>query len=98
MNAGDLEAGIEAALGCWRELAGGSAKPLGRGLINHTYRVDTADGRYVLQRVSPIFDPAIHHNIEAVTARLAAMGMETPRLVAAKDGAPLPHATGAAGA
>jgi Ser/Thr protein kinase RdoA (MazF antagonist) len=60
-------------------------EPLGRGLINETW---LCDGRYVLQRVSPIFDPAIHHNIHAVTEHLAARGLVTPRLLPARDGAP----------
>ncbi|MCB9661839.1 MAG: phosphotransferase [Sandaracinaceae bacterium] len=57
------------------------------GLINQTWRVDTADGPFVLQRVNPIFGPAVHRDIEAITARLAAHGVLTPRLVRTTDDA-----------
>ena len=60
--------------------------PLGRGLINETHLVTGTAAPLVLQQVSPIFDPAIHHNIEAVTSRLAAAGLATPRLRPTRDG------------
>lgn len=59
---------------------------LGTGLINRTYLVETASGRFVLQWVNPIFDPAIHHNIEAVTKRLVARGVPTPELIPTRHG------------
>jgi len=61
---------------------------LGGGLINLTLRVETASGaRYVLQRLHPIFDGRLHLDIEVVTARLAARGLATPRLVPTVEGA-----------
>jgi Ser/Thr protein kinase RdoA (MazF antagonist) len=60
--------------------------PLGEGLINSTFAVDADEGAFVLQRVHPVFPPAVHHNIAAVTERLAARGLATPRLVSARDG------------
>jgi Ser/Thr protein kinase RdoA (MazF antagonist) len=60
---------------------------LGQGLINETFAVE-GEGRWVLQRVHPIFAPEIHHNIVAVTDRLASRGLVTPRLVLADDGRP----------
>jgi Ser/Thr protein kinase RdoA (MazF antagonist) len=42
----------------------------------------------VLQRVSPLFSPRIHENIQAVTRRLDEAGVRTPRLVPAGDGSP----------
>jgi Ser/Thr protein kinase RdoA (MazF antagonist) len=51
------------------------------GHINPTWRVDHARGRYVLQRLNPIFSPQLHHDIEAITARLVEAGLTTPRLV-----------------
>jgi Ser/Thr protein kinase RdoA (MazF antagonist) len=60
--------------------------PLGRGLINATFRVRARAGDFVLQRLSPIFDPAIHDNIRAVSERLRARGLRTPTLVPANDG------------
>ncbi len=63
-------------------------EPLGAGLINRTYSVTAQGARFVLQRVNPIFDPEIHYNIAAVTARLDERGLRTPRLVHATDGRP----------
>jgi Ser/Thr protein kinase RdoA (MazF antagonist) len=62
--------------------------PLSGGLINRSLLLEVDDARAVLQRVSPIFSPRIHENIAAVTARLAEAGLETPRLVATRTGAP----------
>ena len=61
-------------------------RALGTGLINRTYLVETGSGRFVLQWVNPIFDPAIHLNIEAVTKRLVARGVPTPELVRTRAG------------
>ncbi len=61
-------------------------EPLGRGLINDTFAVSDPKGAaYVLQRVHPVFDPRIHHNIEAVTEHLARHDMVTPRIVRVGD-------------
>ncbi len=60
--------------------------PLGRGLINETHLVEGTAEPLVLQRVNPIFDPAIHHNIQAVTQRLAQAGMVTPVLRPTRQG------------
>lgn len=68
---------------------GSAVTSLGGGLINRSYLLSRADGaRAVLQAVSPIFPPAIHGNIVAVTERLAASGLVTPRLLPARDGRP----------
>lgn len=56
------------------------------GLINTTLLVGDPP-RYVAQRVSPIFAPEVHDDIEAVTAHLAARGLCTPRLARTDDGA-----------
>ncbi len=72
----------------WPSLASGRLAPMGGGLINVTLRVIAEDGeRYVLQRLHPIFDGVLHRDIEAVTARLAARGLATPRLVRTGEGA-----------
>ena len=74
----------EAALAHWgsedpiRELADG-------GLINRTWVVGEPPWA-VLQWVNPIFDPRIHLDVEAVTARLEDAGLTTPRLVPSTDG------------
>lgn len=55
------------------------------GLINHTWTVGSPP-EAVLQWVNPIFDGAIHHDIDAVTRRLADRGLDTPRLLPTLDG------------
>jgi Ser/Thr protein kinase RdoA (MazF antagonist) len=60
---------------------------LGRGLINRTFAVAGEPG-HVLQRVSPIFAPEIHHNIRAVTQRLRERGVTTPLIVETRAGTP----------
>jgi Ser/Thr protein kinase RdoA (MazF antagonist) len=60
---------------------------LGRGLINETFAARGPAGSFVLQRLHRVFSPRIHENIEAVTQRLAARGLETPRLVRTDAGA-----------
>jgi Ser/Thr protein kinase RdoA (MazF antagonist) len=74
-------------LAAWPELAGGAARPFGAGLINTTWLVEAGAARAVLQRVNPIFPAAIHENIRAVTERLAAAGLVTPRLLPTRAGA-----------
>lgn len=62
--------------------------PLGNGLINQTWRVDcAAQQRFVLQRVNPIFPPAINQDIDVVTRRLADNGLPTTRIVPTGRGA-----------
>lgn len=72
----------------------GPAEPLGRGLINETYRV-VADGRgWVLQRVNPrVFpDPErIMANLQALAehaARMPEMGLRVPGLARSRAGVP----------
>jgi len=74
------------ALACYEGLDEADLEPLGAGLINDTYLVSAPRGRFVLQRVSAIFDPRIHENIEAVTSALEAAAVPTPKLVAAREG------------
>jgi len=69
----------------------GPLAPLGNGLINETFVLDAPapgqpGGRCVLQRVNPLFSPAIHQNIQAVTAALAKAGMVTPALIPTREG------------
>ena len=66
---------------------GAHVEPLGNGLINDTFAVRSPEGDWVLQRVHTVFSPQIHHNIAAVTERLAAEGIPTPRLRPTDDGA-----------
>lgn len=65
-----------------------TAVPLASGLINPTWRLDGRQGPVgVLQQLNTtIFHPSVHHDIEAVTAHLAAKGLTTPRLVRTRAG------------
>ncbi len=81
MSHGDASAVLEA----W-DLGGAALTPIAQGLINDSYLVQGAE-RFVLQRLNPVFDAAIHHNIDAVTRRVAAAGLTTPLLVPTRRGA-----------
>ncbi len=81
-------AAIRRAIAQYEGMAGAEPRPLGRGLIHQTFELRAPAGRYVLQRVNPIFDPRIHHNIWAVTARLGEAGLTTPRLLESRQGRP----------
>jgi Ser/Thr protein kinase RdoA (MazF antagonist) len=61
-------------------------EPIPVGLIHRSFAVSDAGVEYVLQRVSDIFAPAIHENIDAVTRRLEACGLETLRIVPTRAG------------
>lgn len=73
----------------WAPLASGfEVEPGATGLLHQTVRLNASDGgRFVLQRVSAVFSPAIEDNIAAVTRHLAARGFPTFELVATVDGA-----------
>ncbi len=82
----DAGARARRALAAWG-LGGAALAPIEVGLINLTYRVEDGARRSVLQRLNPVFSPRVHEDIAAVTAHLAARGMETPRLEPTLDGA-----------
>jgi Ser/Thr protein kinase RdoA (MazF antagonist) len=77
-------------------LSPGDVTPLAGGLINATF-VAAPGGApaLVVQRLHPVFAPEVNLDLEAVTAHVAARGLETPRLVRARDGAPWVEAGGA---
>jgi len=56
------------------------------GLINETFVVGSPP-QAILQWVNPIFDPAIHGDLAALTDHLAAQGLTTPRLLPTRTGA-----------
>jgi hypothetical protein len=70
----------------------GLVAPLGAGLINQTFLVDTAalgqhpPVRAVLQRVNPLFGRAVNDDIYAITSHLRAAGLSTPLLYRTRDG------------
>ena len=56
------------------------------GLINQTFRADGVAGSYILQRLHPIFAPAVNQDIEAVTLVLQKKNILTPSLVKTDQG------------
>lgn len=86
-QAGPAAAGLEAALQAYGA-AGATVRPLGVGLINQTFEVSGAPcGRFVLQRLHPVFRAEVNEDIEAVTRHLEARGEVTPRLLRTTAGA-----------
>jgi Ser/Thr protein kinase RdoA (MazF antagonist) len=84
-----------AVLPHYRGWDGAAVARIDGGLINRSYRLSRADGaRAVLQVVNAIFPPEMHGNIAAVTERLAAAGLTTPRLLPTSTGAPYLAAAG----
>ncbi len=64
-------------------------EPLIGGLINETYVVrDAGVPVAVVQRQHPVFGPDVNLDIDAVTAHVAARGLETPRLIHTRAGSP----------
>ncbi len=90
LGAGDAIQGaqdeVQAALARYPGLRDPRPSPIARGLIHQTWRIEDGAAHYVLQRLNPMFSLAVHENIEAVTARLAERGVETPRLLRTEDG------------
>ena len=76
----------ERVLPSFPDCEGATVEPLGSGLINQTFLVTAAERAFVLQRLSPIFSPAINENIAVVTRTLAAAGLRTPQLLPTRDG------------
>lgn len=59
-----------------------------QGLVNLTLKITSRNGAcFALQRLHPVFGPGVDHNLERVTAHLAARGALTPRLLRTRDGA-----------
>lgn len=76
----------KSVLAAW-SLEGARASRVASGWINQTYRLDEPGGRrFILQRLSSIFAPEVNLDIEAITARLAEAGVETPLLLRGEGG------------
>lgn len=56
------------------------------GLINKTWLVQTADTKYILQEVSPIFDVSIHDDALAVCEHVKAQGLVVPAIIPERSG------------
>ena len=64
-----------------------TASRIATGLLHQTWAVETDEGRFIAQRVHPIFAPEIHENIAAVANHLASKGLETLQLCPTVSGA-----------
>ncbi|MDP2340903.1 MAG: phosphotransferase [Deltaproteobacteria bacterium] len=76
-----------AVLSRWGAFAAAVPTRFGTGLINRTFLVDNGGSKAVLQRLHPIFKPAVNDDLDAVTAWLEKKGLVTPRLLRTDDGA-----------
>ena len=76
-----------AVLGRYASLSGRASRPFGTGLINDTFVVEGRAGDAVVQRLHPVFSPAVHHDIEAVTRRLTERGLTTPTIIPTDEAA-----------
>jgi Ser/Thr protein kinase RdoA (MazF antagonist) len=75
-----------AALDAW-SLDRPRLEPMSQGNINRSYLVeDASQRRFVLQWVSPIFEPSVCDDIARVTEHLEQRGVLTPRLISTADG------------
>jgi Ser/Thr protein kinase RdoA (MazF antagonist) len=61
-----------------------AAERVSIGWINRTFTIPSR--RIVLQRLHPIFRGEVNLDIDAITAHIAAKGLNTPRLVRTEDG------------
>lgn len=86
----DLSGELQRALAAYG--FSGPTRPATSGLINRTFLVHDSvqpdQPVAVLQRLHPVFAAEVNLDIEVVTARLAAQGMETPVLLRTPGGAP----------
>ncbi len=68
-------------------LADARLTPFESGLINDSWRAETASGdSVVLQRVNPMFPATINKDIDLVTKHLERKGVFTPRIVPTPEG------------
>lgn len=86
MSAGEMRPDVRRVLGAY-DLSDAKATPITMGLINETFRVDAAEGSYALQRLHPAFAGKLNEDLDAITARVAEAGIQTPRLLRTKGGA-----------
>jgi Ser/Thr protein kinase RdoA (MazF antagonist) len=76
------------ALKQWPLATEATLRPITSGLINQTFVVEGPENPIgIFQRLNTaIFSPRVHEDIEAVTTRLEAAGLTTPRLIPTSKG------------
>ncbi|MSP25699.1 MAG: aminoglycoside phosphotransferase family protein [Myxococcales bacterium] len=87
LSSASMDDFVSAALARYDGFEHALVEPFGNGLIHMTNLVTSTRGTFVLQRVNPIFERAIHDNIAAVTAALKRAELVTPTLVLTRTGA-----------
>lgn len=73
-------------LAAWPQFEGATLRPFGTGLINRTFLVESSQGRWVLQKLHPVFAGSVNEDIDAVTKHLESKGIVTPRVVRTGSG------------
>lgn len=77
---------IPAAVCAAYELDDEAPTPISVGWINRTFVAQRGGRPLVVQQLHPVFRGEVNLDIEAITAQLAAQGLETPRLVRTEGG------------
>lgn len=78
----------DAILEHYADFRGACSRPLGTGLINATFLVQSPRGdKAVFQRLHAIFAASVNEDIDEVTAHLASRGLATTRLIRTATGA-----------
>ena len=66
-------------------------RPLSGGLLHQSFHVRTPRSEYILQRISDVFSPAIHDNIQKVGAHLRDRGLPAFELLPSRSGDVVAH-------
>ncbi|MEN9229861.1 MAG: aminoglycoside phosphotransferase family protein [Thermostichus sp. DG02_5_bins_236] len=64
----------------------GPPQPIQIGLIHQTWKLTTAQGSFIAQRLHSIFDPAVTEDGQAISQWLRQQGFPTPQFRRARDG------------
>jgi Ser/Thr protein kinase RdoA (MazF antagonist) len=56
------------------------------GLINETWRLETKHGRYIAQKLHPIFDPKVTEDAAEISNYLLTHGIPVPQFLTGKEG------------
>lgn len=72
---------LKEPLGAYRSLGEPvNARPIEIGLINKTYLITTDKLQFIFQELSPLFDPAVNFDSDAISKHLAHSSIITPKI------------------
>jgi Ser/Thr protein kinase RdoA (MazF antagonist) len=77
---------IASALKLWFDTESNRITPITIGNLNQTSVVENEAGRFVLQKLNPIFAPEVNFDIQAFTSHLNEKGLATTRLIPTRSG------------